>query len=78
MGYIPNIKINFTEDTDTFCQDTYKFQSLKASVDSSSAAQDGLVNVDLGREFYKEKFVNEFEVEADDLQDCRIENICTI
>lgn len=25
VGYVPNIKVNFTENTETFCQDTYKF-----------------------------------------------------
>lgn len=25
VGYVPNIKVNFTENSETFCQDTYKF-----------------------------------------------------
>lgn len=30
VGYVPNIKVNFTETSETFCQDTYKFQSMRA------------------------------------------------
>ena len=29
VGYVPNIKVNFTESSETFCQDTYKFQSMR-------------------------------------------------
>ena len=29
VGYVPNIKVNFTENAETFCQDTYKFQSMR-------------------------------------------------
>ena len=52
VGYVPNIKVNFTENSEKFCQDTYKFQSMMP---------DGFVHVDIGREYRLEKVVNEYE-----------------
>ena len=36
------------------------------------------MNIDLNRELYKEKIVNEYVPDSDDLADLRVENICTV
>ena len=39
---------------------------------------EGLVNIDLLKEHHKEKIVNEYIPEEDDLYDCQVDNICTV
>ena len=43
-----------------------------------SGQVDGYVHVDLNREHYKEKIVNEYVPEQEDLYDFSIDNICTV
>ena len=76
VGYVPNIKVNFTESSDTFCQDTYKFQSMKAMQVGNQI--ESFVNVDLIKEHKKEKIVNEYVPEEDDLFPFQVDNICTV
>lgn len=62
VGYVPNVKVNFTETTDSFCQDTYKFLSVReVQIDPHSTASSNCVNIDLEQEYYREKVVNEYE-----------------
>ena len=76
VGYVPNIKVNFTENAETFCQDTYKFQSMRPM--QTNQQVQGLVNVNLIEEHYREKVVNEYEPLDDDRYDFPIDNICTV
>ena len=39
---------------------------------------EGLVNVDLIQEHHKEKIMNEYIPEEDDLYELQVENICTV
>ena len=55
VGYVPKVKVNFTENEETFCQDTYLFRSLIPGSDSEAD-----VKVDFNQELYKEQVVNEY------------------
>ena len=78
VGYVPNLKVNFTENTETFCQDTYKFQSMREFPTADGSGVRGLVNINLIEEHYLEKVINEYVPMEDDLFDFKIRNICTV
>ena len=72
VGYVPNVKVNFTVNEATFGQDTYAFKSLVQGPDQA------LAEVDLDDELYKEQVVNEYERnEIDEVDQC-IKDICTV
>jgi len=73
VGYVPNVKVNFTESADTFCQDTYKFKSMR-----SDAQLGNFVQVNLEKEYQLEKVVNEYIPRKSDVFDQRLQNICTV
>ena len=75
VGYVPKIKVNFTENEETFCQDTYVFKSLVEQSKDSEAA----VQVDFNDELYKEQVVNEYKRNPQqDERDNTVNNICTV
>ena len=77
VGYVPNIKVNFTESSETFCQDTYKFQSMRRC-DLQNGQFANLVYVDLNHEYNLEKRVNEYVPQEEDIFDQPLDNICTV
>ena len=55
VGYVPNVKVNFTENEETFCQDTYVFKSL------IPFKKKAYTDIDLNDEMYKEQVINEYD-----------------
>jgi hypothetical protein len=61
VGYVSNVSINFTEEEDVICKDTYVFRTMDP--------KDGLVKVDVQDELYKINVVNEYSLSELDLTD---------
>ena len=65
VGYVPNVKVNFTENEETFCQDTYVFKSLV----QPDLSKETYAEIDIDIEIYKEKVLNEYEINQVDEED---------
>lgn len=70
VGYVPNISVNFNEEEDIICQDTYVIRTMDPA--------DSNVKVDVDAELYKINVVNEYVLNELDLTDKKVQLPCTL
>lgn len=70
VGYIPNISVNFNEEEDIICQDTYVIRTMDP--------EDSAVKIDVNAELYKINVVNEYVLDELDLTDKKVQLPCTL